>query len=363
MGGLLGWGLGSSLYGMGYSSYANPYYSSALYAQPVVAASAGYTPQALTSSYDYSQPIDTEGTPPEPSVADPAVSTMDEARGAFMAGDYPKALNLTDQALKSMPNDAAIHEFRALVLFALKQYDFAAGTLYAVLSVGPGWDWTTLIRLYPNVDVYTTQLRALEEYRDSHPDSASAHFVLAYHYLTQGHTESGVSELKEVARLKPEDHLASQLIAALSPPASGSPDQATAAAGTQGATPPPAESGEPPDAQAAAAAAVAATRGGPESKIKPPAESSFAGSWKSSPNGDVTIDLAIQPDKKFSWSVTNKGQTRKFDGEYTYGGDTLTLVQTNGTAMVGKLAWQDENHFNFRIAGTIPDDPGLNFAR
>jgi hypothetical protein len=33
-----------------------------------------------------------------------------------------------------------------------------------VLSVGPGWDWTTLIGLYPSIDVYTTQLRALEDF-------------------------------------------------------------------------------------------------------------------------------------------------------------------------------------------------------
>ena len=42
-----------------------------------------------------------------------------------------------------MPNDASLHEFRALVLFALGQYEQAAATLYAVLSNGPGWDWTT----------------------------------------------------------------------------------------------------------------------------------------------------------------------------------------------------------------------------
>ena len=46
--------------------------------------------------------------------------------------------------------------------------------MYAVLSVGPGWDWTTLISLYPNVDVYTAQLRALEDYCKANPQSASA---------------------------------------------------------------------------------------------------------------------------------------------------------------------------------------------
>ena len=69
-----------------------------------------------------------------------------------------------NDALAKVPNDSDIHEFRALCLFALGRYDEAAATLYAVLSVGPGWDWTTLIGLYPDVSVYTAQLRALESY-------------------------------------------------------------------------------------------------------------------------------------------------------------------------------------------------------
>ena len=59
-----------------------------------------------------------------------------------------------------MPNDPTLHEFRRLVLFALDRYDEAAAALYAVLSVGPGWDWTTLISLYGDPETYTQQLRA-----------------------------------------------------------------------------------------------------------------------------------------------------------------------------------------------------------
>ena len=34
--------------------------------------------------------------------------------------------------------------------------------LYVVLTAGPGWDWATMVGLYPDVDTYTRQLRALE---------------------------------------------------------------------------------------------------------------------------------------------------------------------------------------------------------
>ena len=69
-----------------------------------------------------------------------------------------------DQAIALVPNDTVLHEFRGLTLFALGRYKEAAAAEYAVLSAGPGWDWTTLSGLYPNVDVYTEQLRALEQY-------------------------------------------------------------------------------------------------------------------------------------------------------------------------------------------------------
>ena len=117
-----------------------------------------------------------------------------------------------------LPNDATLHEFRALVLFAAGKYDLAAGPLYAVLSVGPGWDWTTMAGLYPNIDVYTAQLRKLEAFVTANPNSTSGRFVLAYHYLTQGHTDDAVVQLKEVVALAPQDTLSAQLVRQFSKP-------------------------------------------------------------------------------------------------------------------------------------------------
>ena len=211
--GLSSWGLGSAYYGLGYGSYSNPYY--------------GANPGAigLSSPYDYSQPIDTTSAPADESVANPAMTLFDSGRALFQQGNYDGALQATNDALAKLPNDTTLHEFRALCLFALGRYDEAAGTLYDVLSVGPGWDWTTLIGLYPNVEVYTTQLRNLEGYCSSHPQSATARFVLAYQYLTQGHTEAAVQVLKQVVALNPADTLSSKLLKQLDPP----PEQPSAA--------------------------------------------------------------------------------------------------------------------------------------
>ena len=43
---------------------------------------------------------------------------------------------------------------------------------------------------YPDVDTYTGQLRKLEAYVRSNPNSAHARFVLAYQYLCEGHDEN-----------------------------------------------------------------------------------------------------------------------------------------------------------------------------
>ena len=247
------WGLGSGLYNWGYSSYSNPYYYAEPVAQPIVFEQTSPTGEVQNvsvqpTSYDYSQPLDTQSPPPAEDVANPAVAKFDEARAAFGTGDYATALRLTDEVLKSLPNDATLHEFRALIFFAIGKYDLAAGPLYAVLSVGPGWDWTTMSGLYPSIDVYTAQLRKLEAFVKANPKSVDGRFVLAYHYLTQGNNDAGVAMLKQIVAQAPNDTLSAQLLRQFSPP--------TASGGTNAPAP-----------TAAAAAAPALNPGQPDRSL------------------------------------------------------------------------------------------------
>ena len=320
--GLSSWGFGSALYGMGYMPYSNPYYDDYY---------GGGAALAATVPYNYSQPIDTVTAPAEESVTDPAVALFDAGRAAFQQGNYTDALQQTDAALGKLQSDTSLHEFRALCLFALKRYDEAAVPLYAVLSVGPGWDWATLIGLYPDVDTYTAQLRALEEYCQAHRDSASSRFVLAYHYLTQGHTEAAVSVLEQLVVIKPGDALSTKLLRQLAPPKD---------------TP-------------AATTAVAATA----EDTAPPEGATIAGTWTARPAEGTSITLVIQPGGDFTWQVADKGQSRQFAGKSTFGEGMLTLVQDKGPAIVGRVSWKDANHIAFHIVGDGPDDPGLSFSR
>ncbi len=349
--GLASWGLGSSLTSWGYSSYVNPYYAAPMaivqpttVVQPVV--------------YDYSRPIDLTAAVPPEQVIDQSVTALDAARAAFQSGDYAGALAQADTALRQTPNDPTAHEFRATCLFALGRYDESAAAFYTVLSAGPGWDWTTLAGLYPNIDLYAAQLRTLEAYVAANTRAASPRFVLAALYMTQGNIEAAAEQFRQVVVLQPQDKLSAQIVEALT-----AATQPAATAAAQPTAPPqptaPVTAAAPaqpiaPDGPAAAA--------GPELPSGPP-PAKLVGAWKASPAQGVTIALTVDDKGAFAWSVDDRGRAREFRGTATFGDDTLALVPPDQPPMVGKVTWKDDTHFQFQALGGPPSDPGLSFGR
>jgi tetratricopeptide (TPR) repeat protein len=332
------WAIGSAFYDCGYGSYSNPYYASN-------AANSG-------SYYDYSQPIQVvnqnpdgvandQNTPVPPDVQE-GTSHGDLARAAFKQGDYATALRENDLALKSLPQDAALHEFRALVLFATGDYQQAAATLYAVLSAGPGWDWTTLSGMYGTISTYTEQFRQLELFVTDHPDSAEGHFVLAYHYLTCNHSDSAAGQLREVIRLKPQDQLAPQLLKMI-----------TGGAANAGDGPVP----QPPDADVGAAA-------GEESPAPAAIDAAkLVGKSIARREDGSTFTLTLSADSKFTWSFAKPGQKAQvFGGKYSVDGAILVLQRSDGAQMPGLITMSDDG-FNFKLYGALPEDKGLDFKR
>jgi tetratricopeptide (TPR) repeat protein len=333
------------LYDWGYASYYNPYYAIAYPAdyvatQPVV--------------YDYSQPISGASQTPDETVMTQATTSFDAAREAFKNGDYARALDQADLALKQTPNDTALHEFRALVLFAQKHYNEAAAALYAVLSVGPGWDWTTLISLYADPETYTQQLRALEDYCSQNPNSAPARFVLAYQYLTEGFSDDAIRQLKNVVALQPKDQLSTQLIEQLQ-----QKHQAASAATDDLASAPEGAPTAPPQAQAGGGAPSSPDAGGDAKR------GNLVGAWTAQPAPETTITLTFQDKDHFTWKVARQGKEQQFDGTSTYESGILTMVQkqNNNNVMVGNVTWKDDNNFSFKVLGGGPGDPGLSFSK
>jgi tetratricopeptide (TPR) repeat protein len=187
------------------TSYSSP----ATYDYPVADDSTGPDLAPVTTeSPEASPPPSTPAVPPE------ANDRFDAAREAFKSEQYDKALNDVEEAIKLLPKDTTLHEFRALVLFAQGKYKEAAAGIYAVLAVGPGWNWETMSGLYGNPDTYTKQLRALESYVRQNLNAADGRFLLAYHYLVLNSIPQAVTELKEFEKLVPKDELAPELVKA-----------------------------------------------------------------------------------------------------------------------------------------------------
>ena len=350
-----GWGLGSVANSWLYSGYTNPYYATAIAAQPA----------STTSVYDYSQPINVAAAPPDASVTESSEQVFSAARDSFMAGDYQRALELSDQVLKQTPNAAVVHEFRALCLFALKRYDDSAAVAYAVLTAGPGWNWSTMVGLYPSVEPYTDQLRALEAYARANPNSTSARFLLGYQYMVQGNQEAAAAQFENVVKLQPDEKLSASFAKALRKAMEPAP---TAVATAPAATPAASAPGQPqgpavaaaPNAPAAPPAATAAAEALPaeaaEPQAPPPPPAQMAGTWKAQPAADVAITLTLSEDGKFSWDVDTKGQKQSLTGQAGFKDNELALFQAEGPPLIGKISQSDANKFVFAPTGAAVGD-------
>lgn len=312
------WGINRLAYGFGYWGYSNPYYTESY-------------PIGGGAAIDYSQPMAME---PEPTTASdappPGMEYFDAARLAFYQKDYATALAQTNKALGAMPNDPIIHEFRALVLFAQGGYKESAAGLYSVLSAGPGWDWTTLISLYPDLDTYTAQLRKLEDYVRATPESPDGNFVLAYHYLTGGNKDAATARLKVLYKLMPQDKLVQELLLMTGGPAAIGAEETVA----------------PPPSTPVAAIPL----------------QSLAGKWTAMSASSKFV-LEITADGNFTWSYSQGTATQTVKGVAAIDGNVLALEPESGGVMLAEVTSPAGGSFDFQMLGTPPGDPGLKFTQ
>jgi hypothetical protein len=338
--GLTMWGLNQAAYGFGLWGYTNPYYVEPVvqtvpvdYSEPLVVyetpTTAADAPPETAAASAAPSPGASESLPP--GVDQAAMTYFDQAREEFYHRQYEQALASTDKALQTMPKDAVINEFRALVLFALGKYQEAAAVIYSVLSVGPGWDWTTMATMYPSVDVYTDQLRKLEAAATKSPDTSYLRFLLAYHYTTMGHKDAAVGELKKVVELTPNDRLSKELL--------------TMMAGPDALPNPPVQ---PPPAPSSVAPAI-------------PADS-LVGNWKASANGSQ-FGMNLADDGRFTWSFSRNGKEQKVAGVFAVDGNTLAMEPDSGGTMLADLKLASNNSLSFRMVGSQPNDPALVFRK
>lgn len=318
--GLTMWGVNRSCYWWGYSNYYNPYY-----VEPVV-----ISPNV---TLDYSQPLtayvqQTEQNPPSGTDEMAATSVFNRAREDFYAGNYDEALERVNKALGVMPGDPVMNEFRALVLFAQGNFKEAAATIHAVLAVGPGWDWTTMTSVYPSTATYQAQLGKLEDYVLAHDSSAPEHFLLAYHYMTEGHQDAAARHFRKVVALQPEDVVAAQMLEMVA-----GPDETDSQV-----KPSP---GETPQIAAA----------------------DLVGTWTASGASGDSFTLVLDDAGKFTWTYKSAGAETSVEGVFAIDGITLAMEPDADGVMVAEITPPADGRFHFQVVGAPPGDQGLDFQK
>jgi tetratricopeptide (TPR) repeat protein len=258
-----------------------------------------------------------------------STAALERSRAAFRSGDYLSAMSAVDEALGSTPDDVSLHEYRALVLFALGKYGEASGVLNPVLASGPGWGWETMVGFYNSSAEYEGQLRKLEGYVNGTEDNAAGHFLLGYHYLVCGNTAQSYAQFDRTATLLPADTIAVQLrdLTASSLPDGGQP-------GIE-----------------------------PASRPAPVPLEKLAGSWVSDrgANGKVLFTLTGSGD--YTWAYRNGEQSTEMKGTYGLDDKGLLVLTSDDTQMVCEVALDGDQQMKFNLIGAPEGDPGLDFTK
>lgn len=291
--------------------------------------------------YDYSQPVlinvgndetDQSSIGNNPNERQ-GLANFDAGLAAFKNGEYSKALNNLNAALKLLPNDPVVHEVRSLALFATGEYEAAAASLNSLLASAPGMDWTTMSGLYGNVNDYTTQLRKLEASASSNPSDAASHFVLVYHYLVMDAKDAAIDSLKIVVKNQPKDVTARRMLEALTPSTSNQ-DQ---------------------DSWSTTSTLVPGSKTGLTTDL--------VGKWIAQA-GKSKIELSITEGSQFIWKATNEGQTPvELSGNLTGDSDSIELITSSQGTMGGTVVSQGADVWLFKIAGAPKSDSGITFTR
>ncbi len=86
------------------------------------------------------------------------------------------------------------------------------------------------------------------------------------------------------------------------------------------------------------------------------------GKWTAQLQNGSKVELALQPDGRFSWVATSGEKVSSFEGDYTVSGGSLTLVRSSDNQkLIGSMTPSGASSFTFKLTGT--KDAGLNFSR
>lgn len=334
------WVAGSTFFSAGLGKYENPYISGRSGA-PV----------------DYSLPVDTEQfllTDREPQAL--AFGPLSEAMDLMRAGNYSQALARFDGLVAQDPGNVALHELRSLALFGLQRFDEAAETLYAVLSVAPGSNWTTMIAEFGSLEVYNRSLGALREHLRTPQHTSAGHFVIAYHYLSQGHSDAARVHFQRASEGEPRDQVSRLMIDLLPDPKSSGPPAAVIAETPEEAVsaveqPPIEDEDNVAEKQEELAAEVAR------------AAAPYLGQWNSRGAAGEPISVEFLDDGSFRWKRGGTPPVFESEGRYEINSDMIGLQFATGALLLARIGKIESGQVVVEPMRAPPGTAELTFSK
>ncbi len=222
----------------GYGSYGNGYpaygYDGSGYAAayPATVGDSSGAPATYAAQYP---PVTDAASAPGPSTpvgeaplpadtASGAAPSVDDITAAdfagqgeldFKAGKYESAARNFRHALVDDPSNAGVLLLLGQAMFALGQYDEAAGATATAMQSLPQDKWGAVVenyqQLYGNPADYVNQLRALQKARDAKPDSPALQFLLGFQSGYHGDLQQALRALDKTVQLEPKDAMAKTL--------------------------------------------------------------------------------------------------------------------------------------------------------
>ena len=212
--------------GYGHSSVGHPhlhasyydYYAPAPYSvAPSVVVSPSVAPNVATYS---------AAKPAISSDSSDAISSFDslgsrnnpyrtQAEQAFRNSNYGEAVRLANHALVESPNDGKLMLLYSQGLFAVGDYQGAAGAIHRAASMLNPEEWGYVVQNYAKYyqgNGFVDQMSRLESFLKANPDAAYARFLRGYQFGFLGQNGVAIRDLNRALELESRDQLAAELV-------------------------------------------------------------------------------------------------------------------------------------------------------
>lgn len=138
-----------------------------------------------------------------------------QAEEAFRKSNYGEAVRLANHALVESPNDGKLMLLLAQGLFAVGDYQGAAGAIHRAASMLNPEDWGYVVENYGKYyqgNGFVDQMKRLESFLKANPEAGYARFLRGYQFGYLGQTDVAIRDLNRALELESRDQLAAELV-------------------------------------------------------------------------------------------------------------------------------------------------------